>query len=129
MEEQLRVGVEVHVRLKTDQKLFSNSLNLDSLSQANKAVSAYDCALPGSKPTLDKDSYLKALVASLLLRCVPTQYITFDRKHYLYVDLPHGYQLTQRYNPVARRGFFQGVRIKQVHLEMDAAKTIRHANA
>ena len=126
--EDFKLGVEVHVRLGTVRKLFSSALNKDSLSRRNTYVNTYDCAIPGAKPRLNVECYLKALIASIILGCVPSKFITFDRKHYLYLDLPHGYQLTQRYHPVSTRGCFQGIKIKQIHLEMDAAKTNRYAN-
>jgi aspartyl-tRNA(Asn)/glutamyl-tRNA(Gln) amidotransferase subunit B len=76
-----------------------------------------------------------AVLASLLLKCKVNPVSSFDRKHYFYSDLPHGYQITQQRLPIAQGGevLIPGsrVQVQRVQLEMDSGKMLhdRHAFA
>ncbi len=122
----LRIGLEIHVRLLTDRKLFSPAINLNS-GRRNALIDAYDLAIPGTMPTLNKECVYLAIRACYAMGCGINSPLTFDRKHYVYADLPAGYQLTQKDNPLGVGGNVnlpndRRVGIKQVHLEADAAK-------
>ena len=120
-------GVELHVQLT------STPLKLFSRSRANAQVSAFDAALPGVLPRVNRDVVALGVVASRVLGCrVTTERAScWDRKHYAYADLPHGYQVTQERSPLATGGGVRGVcenedevvRIRRVQLEMDTGKT------
>lgn len=121
----LLIGLEIHIQLPMNMKLFSFSYsnNIDMLNEG----------VPGVLPVLNTDCITIALKVCHLVNCCNiADVITFDRKHYLYHDLPAGYQLTQYYNPIGKNGFYifidnnmskKIVTIKQVHIESDAAKT------
>lgn len=100
------IGVEVHAQLKSKRKLFSSartpvtSAGEDTAGgdQAdNTLVAYYDASLPGSLPTMQEEALLLAMRACLALDCAVGDVVTFDRKHYLYADLPGGFQVTQKY--------------------------------
>jgi aspartyl-tRNA(Asn)/glutamyl-tRNA(Gln) amidotransferase subunit B len=83
---------------------------------------------PGSKPQLpNKEAINKLLQIGLMLNCKPNilpKKLVFQRKHYSWPDMPHGYQKTisGAYSiPVAENGKFLGIRIREVHLEEDPA--------
>jgi len=59
-----------------------------------------DIALPGMLPVLNEECLNIAIKASLALRGSILPIIKFDRKHYVYADLPQGYQITQKHNPI-----------------------------
>lgn len=64
----------------------------------------------------------------MLLSCEVAKYIKFDRKHYVYKDLPLGYQITQHENPIGSNGIFLSKSIRRVQLENDTAKVMSESN-
>lgn len=137
MASRLVVGLEVHAQLRSAQKLFSRT-PVAFHSLPNSLVSYFDAALPGTQPILSWDSLNLALRAGIALDSKISPYISFDRKHYMYPDQPAGYQITQQYEPLARKGFLElnprdfpkkpprssrKIRIKQIQLEQDTGKT------
>lgn len=126
----MKIGLEIHVRVRSDKKIFSEASNR-SLGLKNSRVDFYDLGLPGSMPKLNLTVLFKAIRVALLLKSKINRKISFDRKHYRYPDLPLGFQLTQFFNPLAQKGYIElqnekKIRIKQIHIEMDAAKTSRN---
>ncbi|KAH7919539.1 Glutamyl-tRNA amidotransferase B subunit [Leucogyrophana mollusca] len=123
------VGIEVHAQIKSRRKLFSGSLTSQPGEAPNTSVSAFDAAFPGTLPKLNSKCVELAVRTALALNSEVQPRSTFDRKHYFYPDLPAGYQITQRYAPLAKGGFLrlakQGipVRITQIQLEQDTAKS------
>lgn len=119
---QVVIGIETHAQIKTRQKLFSNALS-------NTSFNAFDAAFPGTLPKLNPNCVHLAIRAALALQCEIHRHSSFDRKHYFYADLPAGYQITQYYSPFASNGSLRlpklqkSVRIKQIQLEQDTAKT------
>ena len=123
------VGVEVHIRLNTLEKLFSRAKNA-TLGLKNSRIDLYDLGVPGAMPVLNEAAVVKALQLARYLGSTVAKSLTFDRKHYRYPDLPLGFQLTQFKEPLGRGGSLPSVEsarvsLKQLHLEMDAAKTNR----
>ncbi|GAA5826026.1 hypothetical protein JCM11251_000096 [Rhodosporidiobolus azoricus] len=145
------IGLELHVQLKGNPKLFSPTRGVYD-AEPNKHVAHFDAALPGSLPVLHPPTLRLALLSSLALNCQINRNSTFDRKHYFYPDLPSGWQVTQKYSPLAKDGLvrvrldtnttssaskkkkkgkkadedapdFVDVRIEQVQLEQDTAKS------
>ncbi len=106
-----------------------------SLAPPNRTVSLFDCATPGTLPVINNSAVRLAVLASLLLKCKVNNVSAFDRKHYFYSDLPHGYQITQQRLPIAEAGEVQipgsSVHVQRVQLEMDSGKMLhdRHAFA
>ncbi|GAB7344558.1 hypothetical protein MBLNU457_2382t2 [Dothideomycetes sp. NU457] len=141
---ELTVGIEIHAELNTAHKLFS-SAQTSTNAALNTHVAPFDAALPGTQPTFQPATLIPAIRAALALKCTIQPRSAFDRKHYFYQDQPNGYQITQYYSPFARDGELvltatdgidpgdadaDGkvvVRIKQVQMEQDTAKSTHQA--
>lgn len=127
---EMTIGVECHVQLATKSKLFSGSNNDAREAEPNTAVDAYDWALPGVLPILNRQAVLLAVRAGKALNAEIAHISRFDRKHYFYPDLPKGYQISQMYQPIIGAGKVEvessegdfAVRIESAHLEEDAGK-------
>jgi aspartyl-tRNA(Asn)/glutamyl-tRNA(Gln) amidotransferase subunit B len=125
-------GLEIHVQLNTNTKIFSS----DSASfgaMPNQHISAISLALPGALPKLNKQVVEKAIRMGLALNCKINQVNYFDRKNYFYADLPKGYQITQDNKPICQNGFItitlgdgteKRIGINRIHLEEDAGKSL-----
>ncbi|KQN38791.1 glutamyl-tRNA amidotransferase [Pedobacter sp. Leaf41] len=125
-------GLEIHVQLNTNTKIFS----ADSASfgaSPNHNISTVSLALPGALPKLNKAVVAKAVRIGLALNCTINQTNHFDRKNYFYADLPKGYQITQDNQPICVNGFLEveladgstkKIGINRIHLEEDAGKSI-----
>jgi aspartyl-tRNA(Asn)/glutamyl-tRNA(Gln) amidotransferase subunit B len=106
-----------------------------TLAHPNTTVSLFDCATPGTLPVINTSAVRLAVLAALLLKCKVNPVSFFDRKHYFYSDLPHGFQITQQRVPIAQEGevMIPGMRVKvqRVQLEIDSGKMLhdRHAFA
>ncbi|KAF8231413.1 glutamyl-tRNA amidotransferase [Tricholoma matsutake] len=126
------IGIETHAQIKSRRKLFSESSTSDIGEPPNTHVSTFDAAFPGTLPKLNQKCVDLALRTALALQCDIQPRSSFDRKHYFYSDLPAGYQITQQYAPLALKGQLNInlqnapsflVRIKQIQLEQDTAKS------
>ena len=129
------IGIEVHVELKTDMKVFSKSRN-NYNSEANTNVNEIDLGYPGVLPTLNEEIIKKALEAAMLLNCDINYLMHFDRKNYYYPDLPKGYQITQASTPIGHDGYIEininnepkKILIERVHIEEDTCKSTHIGN-
>ena len=126
------IGIECHVQLNTDTKLFSSVDNDAREAEPNSKVSAIDYALPGMLPYLNREAIVKAVRAGKALKSQIAHESRFDRKHYFYPDLPKGYQISQMYQPLILGGRVdlpsgEYVRIHHAHVEEDAGK-LTHFN-
>ncbi len=126
------IGLEVHVELLTQTKLFC-SCSTAFGADPNTQVCPVCLGLPGGNtPHLNKKAVEYALKTALALNCQVAKKITFDRKNYFYADLPNGYQITQHFQPMGKKGFLpvnvaektKNIGIHQVHLEEDAGKML-----
>jgi aspartyl-tRNA(Asn)/glutamyl-tRNA(Gln) amidotransferase subunit B len=125
-------GLEIHVQLNTQSKIFSS----DSAAfgaKPNEHISAVSLALPGALPKLNKEVAEKAIRMGLALNCSINQLNYFDRKNYFYADLPKGYQITQDNKPICQNGYIdltlldgteKRIGINRIHLEEDAGKSM-----
>lgn len=128
------VGIEVHCELKTNSKMFTDSIN-NYGGVANVNINEIDFALPGTLPCINEYGIELGLKAALALNCEINKKIVFDRKNYFYPDLPKGYQITQARNPIGVHGYVEievdGVKkkigIHDIHIEEDTCKST-HAN-
>jgi len=134
---QMTVGIECHIQLSTNTKLFSGSDNDARDKSPNSVVSPIDFALPGMLPILNKCAIEFAVRAGKALKGEIAPISRFDRKHYFYPDLPKGYQITQMYQPIILAGKVNvpledgssiDVRINHAHLEEDAGKLNHHGD-
>ncbi len=129
------IGLETHVELSTESKLFCSCGGHSSADEPNDCVCPACCGMPGMLPVVNKKAIELAVKAGLMLNCKINKYTTFDKKSYYYPDLPAAYQTTQWFHPICVEGAVevetsQGVRtvgIKQIHVEEDAGKLV-HTN-
>ncbi len=125
------IGIEVHVELKTKEKLFSPSKNLYGV-MANQNANIIDLGYPGVLPTLNKEAIELAIRAATVLNCKIRRDMHFDRKNYFYPDNPKNFQITQERTPIGYDGYVEiddnGVKKKieilEMHIEEDTAKSI-----
>lgn len=128
------IGLEVHVELKTDSKVFSASPNHFG-AEPNMNTSVIDLGYPGTLPILNKKAVDYAMKAAMALNCEIATDTMFDRKSYYYPDNPKAYQITQDEKPIGRNGWIEievngkkkRIGINRLHLEEDAGK-LNHAD-
>lgn len=123
------IGLEVHVELKTDSKIFSTS-PAHFGAEPNTNTNEKDWGYPGALPVMNKRAIEFGMRASLALNCEITREMRFDRKNYFYPDNPTAYQISQADYPIGKNGYIdieveghpRRIRIERVHLEEDAGK-------
>lgn len=132
----MTIGIECHVQLATDTKLFSGADNDARDKSPNSVVSPIDFGLPGMLPILNREAVNLAIKAGKALNSPIARVSRFDRKHYFYPDLPKGYQTTQMYHPIILEGFVDApledgasvrVRVHHAHMEEDAGKLTHYS--
>ena len=125
------VGLEVHIQLLTQSKLFCADSTHFGVTP-NSQVSVISLAHPGTLPMLNKAAVAQSIKLGLALRCHIAEQCHFDRKHYFYPDLPKAYQTTQLTQPILTGGSLttqlSTVPIHHIHLEEDAGKSIHDAD-
>ncbi len=128
------IGLEIHIQLLTETKIFCNC----STDYIDREPNSHTCpvclGLPGTLPVLNKKVVELALRTALALNCYINRNNIFHRKHYFYPDLPKGYQISQHDQPLAVNGFLEiemeeqlenkKIRINRIHMEEDAGKLI-----
>ena len=97
------IGLEIHVQLSTESKLFSGG-STGFGAEPNTHVDLIDMGLPGVLPVANKDAFYKAIRFGLATNAEINQTSSFDRKNYFYPDLPKGYQITQMGMPIVGKG-------------------------
>ena len=130
------IGLEAHVQLSTETKLFSRA-STSFGEEPNTNVNLVDCGLPGVLPTVNKNAFYKAIRFGLAVDADINQTSLFDRKNYFYPDLPKGYQITQMELPIVSGGKveieIEGakkiINLTRAHLEEDAGKSIHEGMA
>jgi len=123
---ELVVGLEVHVELATNTKLFSASPNRFG-DEPNTNIDPVTLGLPGALPVLNEQAVELAMRVGAALNCA-IQPCTFHRKNYFYPDMPKAYQVTQYDQPLNIDGYLDlpnGVRVgvERAHMEEDAGKS------
>lgn len=132
MKYELVIGLETHVELNTESKIFCSCGGHSSAKEPNDCVCPACSGMPGMLPVMNKHVVELAVVAGLMLNCEISRYTTFDKKNYYYPDLPCAYQITQLNHPICTNGLVQvktsagtrDIRIKQIHMEEDAGKLV-----
>jgi aspartyl-tRNA(Asn)/glutamyl-tRNA(Gln) amidotransferase subunit B len=129
------IGLETHVELQTQSKMFCACPVVDSVSAPpNTAVCPVCAGMPGTLPVANRQAVEFALRVALALECRINPVSLFARKNYFYADLPKGYQISQYEQPLAVNGQItittsegeRVVRIRRVHLEEDTGKLAHH---
>ena len=125
------IGLEVHVQLNTESKIFCSCATKFG-SPPNTQTCPVCQGHPGVLPVLNEDALKKGVLAGLALNSNISKYSKFDRKNYFYPDLPKAYQISQFDKPICVGGYVEittpeGIKrigITRLHLEEDAGKLI-----
>jgi len=129
------IGLEVHVELKTESKIFSSSPNHFG-AEPNSNTSVIDLGYPGVLPVLNKKAVEFAMKAAMALNCEVATHTKFDRKNYFYPDNPKAYQISQFDQPIGQNGYIdievngyqKRIGITRIHMEEDAGKLTHSIN-
>ena len=130
MEYETVIGLEVHVQLRTQSKMFCSCRADYQTAPANTRVCPVCLGLPGTLPVINKKAVEFTIMTGLALGCEIPKLTKFDRKNYPYPDLMKGYQISQFDLPLALNGEMditadgqdRTVRVERVHLEEDVSK-------
>jgi aspartyl-tRNA(Asn)/glutamyl-tRNA(Gln) amidotransferase subunit B len=135
MEWEVVIGLENHVQLTTESKIFSGS-PIKFGAEPNTQASPVDLALPGVLPVMNKQAVDRAIRFGLAVGAKVAPQSVFARKNYFYPDLPKGYQISQFEDPVVQGGSLtfgyekdgefvtKTVNLTRAHLEEDAGKSL-----
>lgn len=137
MKYEMVIGLETHVELSTDSKIFCSCGGHSSPKEPNDCVCPACSGMPGMLPIMNKKVVELAVTAGLMLNCEISRYTTFDKKNYYYPDLPCAYQITQLNHPICTNGCVtlktsageRDIHIKQIHMEEDAGKLVHMGKA
>ncbi|MBM4764538.1 Asp-tRNA(Asn)/Glu-tRNA(Gln) amidotransferase subunit GatB [Bacillus sp. B15-48] len=129
MEFETVIGLEVHVELKTESKIFSSSPNHFG-AEPNANTTVIDLGYPGVLPVVNKTAVDYAIKACIALNCEVASETKFDRKNYFYPDNPKAYQISQFDKPIGEHGWVEievngekkKIGITRIHMEEDAGK-------
>lgn len=137
MKYEIVIGLETHVELSTESKIFCSCGGHSAANEPNDCVCPACSGMPGMLPVMNKRVVELAVTAGLMLNCNINKYTTFDKKNYYYPDLPCAYQITQINHPICTDGCVtlktsegtRDIRIKQIHMEEDAGKLVHSGNS
>src|ERR1700680_612161 len=114
------IGMEIHVQPTTRTKMFCGCAIGTIGDPPNSNVCEICLGMPGVLPVINKAAVEACLKTALALRCEIPRHTKFDRKNYMYPDLPKGYQISQYDLPMSKDGHLElagrKVRIRRVHL-------------
>ncbi len=126
------IGLEIHVQLSTQSKIFSGSATTFG-AEPNTQASLVDLGMPGVLPVLNKDAIKKAITFGVAIDAKINKKSVFARKNYFYPDLPKGYQISQLDLPIVdvghlditlEDGTVKRIGVTRAHLEEDAGKSL-----
>src|SRR5256885_11641006 len=130
------IGLEVHVQLQTERKMFCGCSAAYADATPNTHVCPICMALPGVLPVINRKAVEYTVMTALALNCEIPTFSKFDRKNYPYPDLLKGYQISQYDIPLSRNGYLsiehngltRKIGITRVHLEEDTARLLHHGS-
>ncbi|HXM17742.1 MAG TPA: Asp-tRNA(Asn)/Glu-tRNA(Gln) amidotransferase subunit GatB [Candidatus Tumulicola sp.] len=120
------IGLEVHVELATESKMFCGCRN-EFGAPPNSNVCPVCLGMPGSLPVINRRAVEFLCKTGLALECAVAPHSKFDRKNYFYPDMPKNYQISQYDMPLTTGGAVRlpsgkRVRLNRIHLEEDTGK-------
>ncbi len=138
------IGLEIHAELKTQTKMFCDSLNDPNETHPNVNICPVCMGHPGTLPVMNREAVKKVIRVGLALHGEIAAFSQFARKNYFYPDLPKGYQISQYEHPLVNGGYLElpatplsgdpeisnlksqtrRIRIQRVHLEEDTGRLI-----
>ncbi|MFZ2353335.1 Asp-tRNA(Asn)/Glu-tRNA(Gln) amidotransferase subunit GatB [Paucilactobacillus nenjiangensis] len=129
------IGLEVHVEMKTNSKIFSPS-PVQFGSEPNANTNVIDWGYPGVLPSTNKSVVENGIRAALALHAEIEPHQHFDRKNYFYPDNPKAYQISQSVSPLGHDGWVEidvdgekkKIGIAEMHIEEDAGKNTHSPN-
>ena len=125
------IGLEIHVELKTNSKMFCSCKNDSNERHPNVNICPVCMGHPGVLPVINGEAVRRVLRVGLALNCHIPERSKFDRKNYFYPDLPKGYQISQYDMPLCGEGFLEingrKIKIRRVHLEEDTGRLLHPA--
>lgn len=132
MEFRTTIGLEIHVQLKTQSKMFCGCNNNAEGAEPNTLTCPVCLGLPGALPVANRQAIEWTIKTGLALNSKIAEFSKFDRKHYFYPDLPKGYQISQYDLPFCVGGEVEIdtpvgkkiINLTRIHLEEDAGKLI-----
>jgi aspartyl-tRNA(Asn)/glutamyl-tRNA(Gln) amidotransferase subunit B len=121
------IGLEIHVQLSTDSKMFCRCANRFG-AEPNTLTCPVCLGQPGALPTINAGAVDRAIQIGLALNCEIASSCLFHRKNYFYPDSPKAYQISQYDEPICAHGWLEvdggRIGITRAHLEEDAAKLV-----
>lgn len=126
------IGLEIHVELNTETKMFCRCSAHYFGAQPNTHVCPICMGLPGAMPVPNQEAIERTILIAQALNCKINNRFKFDRKNYFYPDLPKGYQISQYDQPIGENGYIdlevsegniKRFGITRVHLEEDTGKS------
>ena len=136
MEYEAVIGLEVHVQIKADSKIFTRC-KAGFGFEPNTLVDPVVMGLPGALPVMNKKALDGVIKAGLALNCTIPDVCKWDRKNYFYPDSPNNYQITQYDQPICEGGLVEielsgdsraamgehkKIQLTRIHLENDVGK-------
>jgi len=123
------IGLEVHLALRTDSKLFCGCSAEGFGLEPNTNVCPVCLGLPGTLPVVNERAIELATTFALALGCEVAEATRFHRKHYFYPDAPKNYQISQYDEPIGEHGRIvlaggNAIGITRCHLEEDAGRLV-----
>jgi aspartyl-tRNA(Asn)/glutamyl-tRNA(Gln) amidotransferase subunit B len=131
------LGLEVHVELNTNTKMFCGCPTTFG-AEPNTQVCPTCLGLPGSLPVVNEAAVRSAMLIGLALNCEIVPYCRFARKNYFYPDMPKNFQTSQYDEPIAVNGWLDvelddgstvRVEIERAHMEEDTGKSLHVGGA
>lgn len=125
---ELIVGLETHIELSTNTKIFCQCTT-EFGGKPNTHCCPVCIGLPGTLPKLNMNVVKYAVKAGLATNCNIKNISKMDRKNYVYPDLPKAYQITQYDKPLCEGGYItlssgKKINITRIHIEEDAGKLV-----